>query len=124
MRTRVRLVKIPNYPSTSCGAAGHKETTGLVVAVDGLTFVVKLAEAGTAVIDATSGVEILTESAKRHGNSPWYWPPLATKLAHEQLSKLLIKYTSTIEKLQNDLGVAQRRVEILGAKLADIRNEP
>jgi hypothetical protein len=90
---------------------------GLVVASDGLTFTVKLAEAGTVVIDAATGTQILTAAEKRHGSSPWYWPPQAAVVTHKQMQKLLVKQADALQALQNQLNIYQRRVEVLGKHL-------
>jgi hypothetical protein len=121
IQSRVQLVKVPGYPSTSCGPEAMSTKVGIVVGADSRTFSVRMDDRSIVVISMENGTQIQTEAQQNRGSSPWFWPPRAILAQHMGMEKTARKYRESIEQMHKDLGTYQRRIEAFG-KL--ITNEP
>lgn len=114
IQSRVQLVKVPGYPSTSCGPEAMSTKIGIVVGADSRTFSVRMDDRSVVVISMETGAQIQTEAQQNKGSSPWFWPPRALLHQHTGMEKACRKYRDTLDKMHKELGTYQRRIEAFG----------
>lgn len=119
IRASATLVKVPGFPSTSCGQKAYTSETGMVVGADSTTWSVRMPNRTIVVICTETGVQVQTQSEINRGNSTWFWPQVAIWEQHRLMLKASRKYEKAVEAMTRELGTIQRRIEVFGKFVSD-----